>query len=80
LIDHLLCGGFTRLSVNGKVGCMSPSFWWNNGGFIKSVLPKNPLKNKARIFIFDCGAIDREPAQLAPLTTTTLPIMNELHL
>jgi len=46
--------GVTRPHVYGVVGCMSSSFWWNNGDFLSTIIPRLTASETQRYYV-DCG-------------------------
>jgi predicted alpha/beta superfamily hydrolase len=46
--------GVTRPTVYGTVGCMSSSFWWNNGDFLSTIMPRLTQSSSQQYYV-DCG-------------------------
>ena len=59
--------GWTRPQVYSRVGCMSPSVWWNSQDFNRTILKRPFLGTPGRLYL-DSGDADGDAGQIEPDT------------
>ncbi len=66
--------GWTRSTVYSRIGCMSSSFWWNNGDFNRTIIPSQVPVPKNLYIYLDSG--NAGPSQ--DDMTDTIAVKNHL--